>query len=195
MRQAPTPAALSLPLYVHDGFDLQRFSDYVANRTDFVVQDHHSYFVFTPSDEREPASQHTIDIQGPISDMLAGASQKQRRNLVVDEWSCALTPQSISQEPNKDQARKDFGKGQMDVYTNTTAGWSFWCKYMYYACLSWADSTFLLQPIRKRIVKAIPVGVSRLRSTTLFLRRSSRMTKHRSPTSGNHMFWPPPLQT
>lgn len=128
MRQAPTPAALAFPLYLHNGFDLQRFTKYIAGRTDFVVQDHHSYFVFTPSDEAEPASQHTSDIQGHISDTLAKASDKQHRNIVVDEWSCALTSQSIANEPDKDQARRNFCEGQMDVYSSITAGWSFWCK-------------------------------------------------------------------
>ena len=52
MRQAG-PTAASFPLYLHDGFDLDRFSYFVANRSDFVVQDHHSYFVFTPADESE----------------------------------------------------------------------------------------------------------------------------------------------
>ncbi|KAG5639515.1 hypothetical protein H0H81_000660 [Sphagnurus paluster] len=126
MRQAPTPAAATFPLYLHNGFDLGRFSDYVANRTDFIVQDHHSYFVFTPSDEAEPASDHTKDIHSTISDSLASASAKQRRNLVIDEWSCALTPQSISNEPDQERARRDFCEGQMNVYTDTTAGWSFW---------------------------------------------------------------------
>ncbi|KAG5647194.1 hypothetical protein DXG03_001153 [Asterophora parasitica] len=128
MRQAPTPAAATFPLYVHNGFDLGRCTDYVANRADFIVQDHHSYFVFTPSDEAEPASDHTNDIQGPIADNLAKASAKQRKNLVIDEWSCALTPKSIENEPDKEAARRDFCKGQMDVYADTTAGWSFWCK-------------------------------------------------------------------
>ena len=86
MRQAD-PAAASLPLYIHDGFDLDRFSAFVANRTDFVVQDHHSYFVFTPPDEAEPASQHTSDIYGDIAQSLADASARQQRNLVVDEFS------------------------------------------------------------------------------------------------------------
>jgi aryl-phospho-beta-D-glucosidase BglC (GH1 family) len=127
MRQT-SPAAAQLPIYVHNGFDLQRFSDYVAGRTDFVVQDHHSYFVFTSSDDSEPASQHTGDIRGPVSDTLDGASKEQHRNIVVDEWSCALTPKSIANERDQRRAREDFCTGQMEVYTNTTAGWSFWCK-------------------------------------------------------------------
>ncbi|KAG6919916.1 hypothetical protein DXG01_013265 [Tephrocybe rancida] len=128
MRNVSTPAAnsASFPLYIHDGFDLERFDAFGSNRTDFIVQDHHSYFVFTPSDQNEPASQHTSDVKGPIFKSFADASSKERRNLVIDEWSCALTPESIAHEADKDQARRDFGKGQMDMYSATAAGWSFW---------------------------------------------------------------------
>lgn len=125
--RAASPADVSLPLYVHDGFDLGRSSQWIANRTDFVVQDHHSYFVFTPSDAAEPASQHTSDIQTNVADSLAGASVQEHRNLIIGEWSCALTSQSISNESDKGKARRDFCTGQMGVYTNVTAGWSFWC--------------------------------------------------------------------
>lgn len=116
----------NMPLYLHDGFDLDRFTDYVANRKDFVVQDHHSYFVFTPSDSSEPASQHTSDIRNGIADSLRQASLAERRNLVVDEFSCALTDDSLENEPDPDQARMDFCTGQIEMYANTTAGWSFW---------------------------------------------------------------------
>ncbi|KAH9901105.1 glycoside hydrolase [Cubamyces lactineus] len=125
MRQV-SPAAQAFPLYIHDGFDLEQYSAFVANRSDFVVQDHHSYFVFTPSDEAEPASQHTEDIRGSIYDALQGASDRQRRNLVVDEFSCALTDQSLAGETDPDQARREFCQGQMDIYQNVTAGWAFW---------------------------------------------------------------------
>lgn len=127
MRRA-SPAAAEFPLYIHDGFDLDFFSKFVATRTDFVVQDHHSYFVFTPSDASEPASQHSGDVQTTVSDSLSAASAQQHRNLVVDEWSCALTPQSMHNESDKVAVRQTFCTGQMSVYTNTTAGWAFWCK-------------------------------------------------------------------
>ena len=41
-----SPEAAAFPFYIHDGFDLSRFADYVSTRKDFVVLDHHSYFVF-----------------------------------------------------------------------------------------------------------------------------------------------------
>lgn len=122
---------MSLPLYIHDGFNLGRFSQFAANRTDFVVQDHHSYFVFTPSDSAEPASQHTSDVKGPISKSFTDASFKERRNLFIGEWSCALTSDSMAHEADPDQARRDFCRGQMDVYANAAAGWSFWCKVFF----------------------------------------------------------------
>lgn len=124
--RAAAQGAANFPLYLHDGFDLDRFSKFVADRTDFVVQDHHSYFVFTPSDQSEGASGHTADVKGPISSSLVNASNGQHRNLVVDEWSCALTTQSLQNEGDPDQAQRNFCTGQMEVYANATAGWSFW---------------------------------------------------------------------
>lgn len=127
MRQVSQTAS-AFPLYLHDGFDLQLFSNFIANRTDFVVQDHHSYFVFTPSDDEEPTSEHTSDIESQVEGSLTQASAQQRRNLVIDEWSCALTTDSLAHESNPVAARKDFCTGQMGVYANATAGWSFWCE-------------------------------------------------------------------
>jgi hypothetical protein len=125
-----SPYAQNLPLYVHDGFDLNLFSNYVGNRSDFVVEDHHSYYVFTPQDAAESASAHTVDIATGTNTLLADASSRERRNLIVGEWSCALTAQSLSGEVDLDAARTAFCSGQEVVYRNVTAGWAFWC-----ACL------------------------------------------------------------
>lgn len=124
--RAVSPQAATLPLYVHDGFNLQQFSDYVSNRSDFVVQDHHSYFVFTPQDSAKPAKQHTSDIATGTNRSLSHASVHERRNLIIGEWSCALTDESLANEDDRDEARRQFCTGQMEVYTNTTAGWAFW---------------------------------------------------------------------
>lgn len=120
------PNARTMPLYMHDGFDIDRFSTYISNRTDFVVQDHHSYFVFSAEDQKESGSQHTRDVEGAIAKSLLDVSHKVHRNLVVDEWSCALTPQSLESDGNATEVRKQFCTDQMGVYANTTAGWSFW---------------------------------------------------------------------
>ncbi|KIK91947.1 glycoside hydrolase family 5 protein [Paxillus rubicundulus Ve08.2h10] len=128
MGQQVSPGT-SFPLYIHDAFDLERFSDFISNRTDFIVEDHHSYFVFTSQDNSEPASQHTSDVEGPIDEELFQAGSKARGNLVIDEWSCALTDDSLSTQANPNEARREFCTGQMNVYTNTSAGWGFWSYY------------------------------------------------------------------
>ena len=126
MRQKST-GEIDLPLYIHDGFNLQQYSTFVSQRPDFVVEDHHSYFVFSTADQSEPASQHTSDIQGSISSDLEAAALNDRRNLVISEWSCALTDQSLASQSDPDEARKQFCTTQMDVYAGTSAGWAFWC--------------------------------------------------------------------
>ena len=126
-----SPFAQALPLYLHDGFDLVRFSDFVVGRKDFVVQDHHSYFVFTDNDRATKASQHIANVQGSIAEAFGWVSDRQHRNFVIDEWSCALDPQSLQNEDNVDQVRKAFCMAQLNAYANTTAGWGFWCKFSY----------------------------------------------------------------
>ena len=121
-----SPHGSTFPLYLHDGFNLWKFSDFVHGRQDFVVQDYHSYYVFTPSDASTPASKHSENVENGIFQMLISASGNQRRNLVIDEWSCALTTQSLSFEKDPDEARRRFCTGQMGVYATTAAGWSFW---------------------------------------------------------------------
>jgi hypothetical protein len=64
-----------------------------------------------------------------INSALASASKQARHNLVVDEWSCALTPgslSSLSSETKQLAARKSFCTSQADTYLRATAGWSFW---------------------------------------------------------------------
>lgn len=124
--RAVSDSAASFPLYIHDGFDLNRFSNFISKRTDFIVQDHHSYFVFTPSDSAESATRHTVDIAGSIADSLYTASERQRRNIVVDEFSCALSPDSLAHEIDPKEAQRLFCTGQMEMYANHSAGWSFW---------------------------------------------------------------------
>ncbi|KZT26278.1 glycoside hydrolase family 5 protein [Neolentinus lepideus HHB14362 ss-1] len=132
MRQV-SPQAVRFPLYIHDGFDLDRFSRYVANRSDFVVQDHHSYFVFSSPDIAESASQHAADVQSSILTDLQNAAVVSHRNLVVDEWSCALAPQSLAQESDKSGAQQRFCADQAMIYSDVIAGWSFWA-YMKEDC-------------------------------------------------------------
>ncbi|KDN38614.1 hypothetical protein RSAG8_09401, partial [Rhizoctonia solani AG-8 WAC10335] len=124
-----SPEAARFPFYIHDGFDLERFSGYVGRRKDFVVQDHHSYFVFTPDDSSKPVGDHISNVNSSIMSSLAAAAKRARHNLVIDEWSCALSPGSLSKLPDgatEQAARKAFCSAQSSAYLRTTAGWSFW---------------------------------------------------------------------
>lgn len=127
MRGADADAA-KFPIYLHNGFDMDRFSQYLSGRSDFTVEDHHSYFVYTDADRRQSAVEHAKNVQSTVSSSIHGASDKIRRNMVVGEFSCALTPESISASSYQDAevARKDFCRGQIATYAERTGGWHFW---------------------------------------------------------------------
>ncbi|KAF8308871.1 glycoside hydrolase [Clavulina sp. PMI_390] len=120
----------SFPFYIHDAFNLGQYSAFVANRDDFLVEDHHSYFVYTASDTTESAQGHTNDVNTTIAKQLTTASNSERGNLVLDEWSCALTDKSLAQASNPAAAQQEFCTTQMDVYAAASAGWAFWSYYM-----------------------------------------------------------------
>ncbi|KAK0567076.1 Glucan 1,3-beta-glucosidase 3 [Tilletia horrida] len=125
MRNASSYAA-TVPLYFHDAFKLEKGAKFVANRTDFVVQDHHSYYVYTPSDIALSAKAHIRQISGRISDWMSGQSDIARRNLIVGEWSCALAQNSKDQSSDPEGDQRRFCEAQKDVYAATSAGWTFW---------------------------------------------------------------------
>lgn len=131
------PEALALPYYIHDSFDLARFSKFVSQRSDFVVMDHHryvyisksvsgradkpfSYFVFSPQDAAEAATNHTASVKTDIATALYSSSQTARRNMVIGEFSCALSQQSLAKESNPAEARRNFCTTQMEVYANVS---------------------------------------------------------------------------
>lgn len=139
----------TIPLYFHDAFDLNTGAAFVANRTDFVVQDHHSYYVYTASDQSQSAGGHVTDIKGSIRDQYQKQSDIARRNLIQGEWSCALAPSSLAQATNQSRAQTSFCTNQMAVYGKTSAGWHFWsykmenCQYNGGWCFQQAIKQFL----------------------------------------------------
>jgi len=134
-----SPEAAAFPFYIHDGFDLSRFADYVSTRKDFVVLDHHSYFVFgDAASQLIPAKELATSLtpgSGSVAQQLIAAASEERRNIVIDEFSCALSGAALSNSPDAIADRRKFCTGQMESYTNATAGWSFW-SYKTEACPS-----------------------------------------------------------
>ena len=118
--------AKTIPLYFHDAFVLSKGAAFVQKRTDFVISDHHAYYVYTPSDQALTAQGHVTKLDGSIFGQFAEQSSIARRNLIVGEWSCALAWSSIkdSKNPSKDQT--EFCQTQQDIWQTTGAGWTFW---------------------------------------------------------------------
>ncbi|PWN48295.1 glycoside hydrolase [Violaceomyces palustris] len=116
----------TVPLYFHDAFNLKKGAQFVANRSDFVVQDHHSYYVYTPDDIATSAQGHVSQIKGTILNEMNAQSSVARRNLIVGEWSCALSSLSLAQSSNPTKDQTDFCTSQAQVWQESTAGFSFW---------------------------------------------------------------------
>ncbi|UZJ52300.1 hypothetical protein CBS101457_001620 [Exobasidium rhododendri] len=116
----------TIPLYFHDAFNLDQGAAFVATRTDFVVQDHHSYYVYTSQDTSLSAKGHIKAITGSIKTTLAAESAIARRNVVIGEWSCALAPSSLASSTNKSLDQYNFCADQEVVYRTTEASWIFW---------------------------------------------------------------------
>ena len=127
MRQV-SPEAATFPIYIHDAFNMDQYSGYVSKRQDFVVEDHHSYFVFTPDDASRNATEDANVVRTSVLDQLASDDQV-GHNLIVGEWSCALMPESLANMTDPILARQQFCEGQMQVYANTTSGWHFWSEF------------------------------------------------------------------
>ena len=118
--------AQALPLYFHDAFSPQQGYDFAAQRSDFVVQDTHSYFVYTQQDRDMSANQHTKQISGSLQGSMSSQAKKANGRVIVGEWSCALNPKSLSNSNNKKKDESDFCQAQIETYRNTTAGVLFW---------------------------------------------------------------------
>ncbi|CAO1633075.1 unnamed protein product [Parajaminaea phylloscopi] len=116
----------TLPLYFHDAFNMPKGSDFVSKRKDFVVQDNHSYFVYTSADTSMSAQAHTSQIQGQLLSKFQQNSNLARRNMIVGEWSCALAPSSLSGVSDKTAATRKYCMAQQDTYANATAGYHYW---------------------------------------------------------------------
>lgn len=125
MRKAQTKSR-DMPLYFHDAFSPSQGAEFVSKRNDFVVQDTHSYFVYTEQDRDMSASKHTSHIEGEVQKSMSKLADTARGNMVVGEWSCALNPNSLKNSNNKRAAATEFCQAQTSTYLNATAGVIFW---------------------------------------------------------------------
>ena len=127
------------------------------------------------------ASEHITNINGPIGDELKSSGKRLNDNLVIDEWSCALTSDSLQAESDPQGAQSTFCRTQMDVYSQVGGGWSFWSKSLlqrYFVLCS-----FVIQATRRRIATMIHLGASQTLLGKLSLTLSSHIKafSHLSP--------------
>ncbi|GAC97085.1 glycoside hydrolase [Pseudozyma hubeiensis SY62] len=125
MRNASSYAK-TIPLYFHDAFVLSKGAAFVQSRSDYVVSDHHAYYVYTPSDQALTAQGHITKLDGSIFTQFGKQSSVARRNLIVGEWSCALAWSSIKDSKNPQKDQMEFCQTQQDIWQTTGAGWTFW---------------------------------------------------------------------
>ncbi|EST06233.1 Glycoside hydrolase, family 5 [Kalmanozyma brasiliensis GHG001] len=124
--RAASPSAKHIPLYFHDAFNLAKGAAFVSTRNDFVVSDHHAYYVYTPADQALSVQGHIEKLDTSITDKFTRQSKVARGNLVVGEWSCALAESSIRNSKNRQQDQREFCRTQQEVWQTKTAGWTFW---------------------------------------------------------------------
>ncbi len=71
--RAVSPYAKTIPLYFHDAFVLEKGAAFVQKRSDFVVSDHHAYYVYTPQDQALSAQGHISKLDGSIMNQFASS--------------------------------------------------------------------------------------------------------------------------
>lgn len=86
-------------------------------------------FVFgSEEDQKRHLDEIMGDLQpdGGFNNELQQAAEQTRGNIVIDEWSCALTGGALSGMEDQDAGRAEFCQAQAQLYADWTAGWSFW---------------------------------------------------------------------
>lgn len=85
-------------------------------------------YVFTPYDNAKSATAHTTDLSlaGSVGSSLMAAGMGLNGNLVIGEWSCALSEDSLRDEENPIAARRQFCEVQERTYRDTGSGSTFW---------------------------------------------------------------------
>lgn len=129
--------------------DLNRFTKYVSNRTDFVVEDHHACELFefafksmfnhskylsdfiqgnTTNAEAPNTPPPTGDVYNAVGQQIIDASMAVRRNMIIGEFSTALPDSVLAAGPSADSIRQQFGTAQINLFSNATAGWGFFSR-------------------------------------------------------------------
>ncbi|RDW94563.1 glycoside hydrolase-2 [Coleophoma crateriformis] len=127
----------SIPIYISDGWDLNRALAWTSGRTvsrsarNPVVIDHHKYYTF--SDEDRSQSPHQIigriyNELGQLDGKTGTVWDKGEVEIIIGEYSCVLDGKTWSQVPaeEKDGLTQHFGRAQSQKWQERTGGSYFW---------------------------------------------------------------------
>lgn len=128
-RAGDGPPPSDFPIFIDDARDPNWYSQFVGKRDDFVVMDRHIYRCFTPHDEKLSGEQQAANIRGPTQDELKKLHVNAHGNIIIGEWSAALSPKGMPHGANageQDRQRRVFVKAQREVFNENCAGQFFW---------------------------------------------------------------------
>jgi hypothetical protein len=110
---------------------------------------------------------HIVDISeaGAVGSELMQNGMRLNGNFIIGEWSCALTDDSLSGEPDPVSARRQFCEIQEQTYRDVSAGSAFWSECDLFQRCSLPPPILFTNEykvlIRKTVIKIL-VGVSRV---------------------------------
>lgn len=76
-----------------------------------------------------PPNELTFTLQpglGSLSGQMSPVASEERRNIVIDDFSCTLTGAALFNSSDPIGDRRSFCTGQPESYTNSTPRYSFW---------------------------------------------------------------------
>lgn len=126
-----------VPIVIGDCWQTDDYTGYLRHeagslRYPHIVLDHHLYRCFTQEDIAVLAYDHAgrlWDLNGATRRSFSDVTDKLESvgcDMIVGEWSGALNPGSLDPLPNKDHARSQFIRAQVDLYEQYCAGSFFW---------------------------------------------------------------------
>ena len=127
----------SLPLYISDGWDLSRALSYAntkntrSSSVNPIIVDTHRYWVFTDADKTKAPQQIIGEVQTQLSELVGkegSVCEHRAGQVVVEEYSCALTGDSWAKAPHSDRTALTtaFGQAQSRRWQEKAGGSFFW---------------------------------------------------------------------
>lgn len=128
----------SIPIYISDGWDLNRTLQWTNNRQAFkirpsnpIVIDTHRYYTFSDADRAQAPQQIISRIPHELAELdgkEGDLSKRGEAQIVIGEWSCVLDGQTWSRvsPDEKDGLVSQFGQAQSQRWQQRAGGSYFW---------------------------------------------------------------------